>query len=1250
MNFLEKYKKICVTFVSVVIIFYTIFLLVIPNVVNLNSFKKDIQKIVFDIAKLNFDFQDMKIVTTPTLKAGIKIKNAKIAYPNKKEIFTLGKAEAKISLLPLLFKTLQVSDITINTPKISLLYTKDGQIDIVKYLVELFEQQQTTTETASAELPVKISDKLPKIIVTNYDLILADEKTSNKIALNGDNFVFDNAIINKHLRLFADGKILVNENENILYDVKISSYWPVIASASTSQEREAVELPYIDFINEIVKFNPKAILKTDLKISEKSGKLNMNGFANIDGVSVVLDGTKLPDSYLHINAKGNKITLNSDLRLNNTENALINSIIELGKKPKIDLNCKAEKITFSGLQKFFAALLNSLHIKNDIDTFVTKGYITADFGFKTNSKKIESHGFFKIIDGNISHKLVPVKIGNITIDINFKDNSLNINKASADINDTTILANGKIDSKANVDIDINTEKIDIAPLFNAFAPIDIKKMYILQSGHLTTNAFVKGNIASIEPNVNIALNNFIFKDKSNLFVLSNEKSSVDIKAKGKTFDGSIDIKNANFKMNNPHLKIALPEAKVKINPDLMSIVPFDILMNSSKVNISGDIKNYAKKPNININCNGSILSSDLKNLLPKELHSMVAAKGVIPLKTTLTGDFNKILLNAQSYTNKDNYFAPITIKKLVDKSGLLNVALNFSNNSLSLDDVSFYQSTHTQFSDDFIYNKNGAIKIIGLNGIISNLNSTHPTMKIALSIPEQLAISIPALFNASLIARGDVIISGFLTNPAFKGFISIKNINIPDILTKIQDVDVELNSNLLSAKIQNLDIGGTSMNVDAQASTVLNNVFLIKDLKLTSTNFDVDNLFKAMDKMFALMPPATQTANSSTPAVVLPAKVAKGIVDIQKLKMKQIGGDLIATNITGDFNIVNDLFKLSNLKATVYNGLVTGDVTYHLGTTAITAAVKGKGVDANQAVTVFVALKDQMMSDVDFNANVKLKGATYEEQMKTLNGIVNFSMKDGQMGSLGRFETFLKADNLLSQNFISTHIGSLVNTIAPYNTGKFSYLNGDLKLVNGVAQLDSIKMSGPHMSLLIKGDVNVLSMDSNLSILGSLSPEVNTALGVVSDLSVEKFAAYIPKFGTRIASAMNSYNTPLKEAELAKIPALTPSKENTKSFKVILDGNLNNPPSAIKKFQWLNTPEKIKEEQISLENTVTQTLKTTPITKEEVKKQVVDSVKNKIENNEKVQEIKENKTVKTLTGIYNFYKKSQPETTEPAQN
>ena len=165
--------------------------------------------------------------------------------------------------------------------------------------------------------------------------------------------------------------------------------------------------------------------------------------------------------------------------------------------------------------------------------------------------------------------------------------------------------------------------------------------------------------------------------------------------------------------------------------------------------------------------------------------------------------------------------------------------------------------------------------------------------------------------------------------------------------------------------------------------------------------------------------------------------------------------------------------------------------------------------------------------------------------------------------------------------------------------------------------------------------MNILSMVSNLDVMGNLAPDIVGALGEVGNLSVEKFASYIPKFGTKIASAINKYNEAANKNDLSKIPALSPKKDNVKAFKVVLNGNLNNPPSAVKLFKWLNSPEIIKNQEKKL--TEEAGVKTEP-TKEEIKQQVKTDLRNAIEQTETVQKIKQNKTVKTIDSIYNFYK------------
>ena len=293
----------------------------------------------------------------------------------------------------------------------------------------------------------------------------------------------------------------------------------------------------------------------------------------------------------------------------------------------------------------------------------------------------------------------------------------------------------------------------------------------------------------------------------------------------------------------------------------------------------------------------------------------------------------------------------------------LAMSLIYENDKLNIEDASLYLANKVTLADNFSYNKKGAVKIAGLSGSISDLSS-YPSLRILFSVPEQLQVSSSVLPNASLKAKGEVNITGNTQKPYFRGFFTIKDTNLSDFLTKIQDMDFEFNGDIITAKIQNLNINGTSFNVDAQASSKLADVLLVKKMTLTCSEFDTDKLFEAMDAMNKVMASSSSSASTvnTGKGPVVPVKISDGTIDIQKFKMKQAGGDFVASNITGDFSLINDLFKLKNLKASVYGGEVTGDVSYNLATTAVSAVIKGKNVNANNAVTVFAAESDSAFS------------------------------------------------------------------------------------------------------------------------------------------------------------------------------------------------------------------------------------------------------------------------------------------------
>ena len=304
---MKKYIIAGISVVFVIAALYTAFLFVLPNAVNLNNYKKDIQKIVFDAAKINIDAENIKIVTTPNLAAGVKISGLNAAYPDGEKIASADGVLIRIKLVPLLFKTLELDAVALKNPSVEIGMT-EGEFDIIKYLEK--EIPASETDEKAASMPVKISEKMPKIVVDGYNVLLKDTKSGNSIKVSGSQCVIDKTVLNRHFRVKTDGRVLFNDKDNINYNVKIDSIMPEISQSQSAQKSEPVKY---DIVNELIKYDIKGNLNADLKIKRALDKtLSLNGFANIDDFSVNIGKEKLPQSYLHLNFDGNKILAESD--------------------------------------------------------------------------------------------------------------------------------------------------------------------------------------------------------------------------------------------------------------------------------------------------------------------------------------------------------------------------------------------------------------------------------------------------------------------------------------------------------------------------------------------------------------------------------------------------------------------------------------------------------------------------------------------------------------------------------------------------------------------------------------------------------------------------------------------------------------------------------------------------------------------------------------------------------------------------
>ena len=327
--------------------------------------------------------------------------------------------------------------------------------------------------------------------------------------------------------------------------------------------------------------------------------------------------------------------------------------------------------------------------------------------------------------------------------------------------------------------------------------------------------------------------------------------------------------------------------------------------------------------------------------------------------------------------------------------------------------------------------------------------------------------------------------------------------------------------------------------------------------------------------------PNTQT--SAGPS--LPLAIKKGSAKISKLK----SGNIIAQNITSDFTLKDNLFTLSNIVATFADGKITGEATYNISNTKVTLDGVGKSLNAKKAASCFEGGSSLIVSGVlNGIAKLNLRGNTFEQQMRTLNGQVMFDISNGQYGEAARFERFLHAGNLLTQSILNLNLNQTISAVTSRNTGEFKSMEGKISLSNGWANITSFESQGPNMSLYATGKYNLLTSNSDLKILGRISSSIVSVLGPIGSFSLNSVVNKLPEKGLAILNTIktiapaNPLFEDIKQSDLDKIPSLSTVSNNStsKDFQVIISGPVTKTTS-IKSFKWAN-----KESASSTTNTV----------------------------------------------------------------
>lgn len=679
--------------------------LLLPFVLNffIDKYTPQIAGEINKITGLSSGLEEVKIVTTPKLTAGLKVKKFELYTPLKEPVLIADNFQLKMSLIPLLTKTVKIDLVKADNIELWLKFNKDCDLDFLKYIPQS-ENTAEESEVSQNPLPINLSNNLPDIRIGGYKVVFTDGKENYTLS-GGETNVTD-FIINKSVKIKGSGKFTFKDREQFNYNINLfNKIMPEadlneLLTAQTPTEQESTKVDIIKILRGL--YDNK--LTADINLDLKTTKDSIDGKAFIDNVSII----DLPKSNADLTFKSNNIIIDSNIYTAKNEVSKLNGKITTGKKPYADINFKSD-IEISNLLSIVKKVAIIFDIK-DLQTLSASGKLNADFNIKSDTKTVQSSGFLKIPAAKMYYGLYNIGIDNISADIALDNNNINIKNAGFSILSHPLKLYGTLTKDAVADLHLSADKLDLKGLLIACGQAALMKENPVYSGTISLNADIKGKLDKINPVIKLNIQNVDLKNIPADLRLKAPSTIVDITSDGKTFGGN--AQSVNIQLINPALKISIPTVKANIKEDVIEIAETPASIEKIKVKVSGKINNY----------------------LTEKIGMDFVSTGDI--KSALTGDINPVkqTLNlAYATTEKSEIIIPMFDKSKMSFTGKINITGSMMNpmvsGSASVPDISIPEIPVTmkgmdlKFRDTFLHGSgtvqeftSGGIKAENLSG------------------------------------------------------------------------------------------------------------------------------------------------------------------------------------------------------------------------------------------------------------------------------------------------------------------------------------------------------------------------------------------------------------------------------------------------------------------------------------------------------------------------------------------------------
>ena len=717
-----------------------------------------------------------------------------------------------------------------------------------------------------------------------------------------------------------------------------------------------------------------------------------------------------------------------------------------------------------------------------------------------------------------------------------KDKKIVVDDAVLGVNGSKVFLKAEADKKNNFSLTVFSKKFDVK---------DAVKL-------LQTNLVV--------PNGSDML--VFFKDIKGDFDFSVNMTNKDLNGKVTLNNGSLKI----IPLNN--LPVVAQGGVVDITTNEIFLKDFKGYYGTSKANqvqMAGNIKDYTKSVDTNIEVNGVATNDLTKNYLSKLVGCPLTLTGDSGSKIVVKSKYNKIDLSIMGKIAK-GYDILVDGMSLspVNYDRAYKADIQIDGNNLDIKSINYYIAQEI--------NKNSKIRpILTVDGNMDM--ATLQIHKLGFNIPKPLPSEfLNVLIGQKVFKRGTI--AGnmyYLSNgkiPKLKGQLEMHKVAIPSqrmfIKEGIFNTDKDLLHITSEGKFKRSDYKFNGNIVNELIFPVI-----IKDINLTVDNIDIDRMLMSMNKQNTQEVAASQAQEPVTAQTLVSASndnendydsytfdtglliVERCVLHVVKGFYKDINFGNLYANLTLD---KNGLLKIQSNKFDFAEGISTLKVMCDLKKHDYSIRLGVKDINSDLIAGTLLGLKKEIsgkaMGLIELNTDDSLK----------LNGRIRFDIQNGTIQKVGLVQYALNFAALF-RNPITMISPSTIVDLVNIPEGTFKKINGDLVMKDNVVEKIMIKSSAAQLSSFIIGRYEIETGDASLRIYTKFSSKNKGFAGFLRNLSLNSLANKV--------SVTNRNDANYYAAELKMIPELEIGEEESQVFLTKVDGDVIN-------FNFLSSLKKIK--------------------------------------------------------------------------